>query len=633
MRTALRLGLAALAAAALVAAASGATPASPLHIEQAGGAAYPDRAFILTLPYAKALQRTDVSVKENGQRVPGVGVTRSGTANDSTAVVILIDESLTMTGKPIRDAFNAAKAFAKTINPNEQVGIVTFNGKVNVLQSLTSDPRAVDAALGKPPQIAYGTKNYDALETALGMIQKSGAQSGSVIILTDGQNVGSTVTPQKALGDLSKARVRVFPVGLFSPAYQPKALQTMASSTGGRYALATTSSTLEPILVALGRQLSNEYLLTYKTLQNPRTHVDVAVTVKGIPGVATTSYRTPALHLTPVAAYKPTVGNTIVQSRWTTLAVALIFAALVGFAVSRFATKRTDPLVERVTSFVSVQQPRGSLADQGEEKAARRSLFLDRVGAATSRARWSERLAASLELADIEAEPIQVVVLTIIGTLLAVFILGLAFGPIAALLGLSVPFIVRYYVLRKIKLKRRAFQEQLPDNLEVLASALRAGHSLVSALNVVAEDAVEPSKSEFRRVLTEEQFGAPLEDALQVAVVRMQSRDLDQVALVARLQRDVGSNSAEVLDRVTETVRGRMEIRRLIRTLTAQGRMSRWVLTLLPIFLLILLTLIGGSYMSPMFHRPLGQALLVFSAILVALGSWVIGKIVDIRIP
>ena len=119
--------------------------------------------------------------------------------------------------------------------------------------------------------------------------------------------------------------------------------------------------------------------------------------------------------------------------------------------------------------------------------------------------------------------------------------------------------------------KRKAFAEQLPDNLDVLASALRAGHSLVGALTVVADDATEPSKAEFRRVLQEEQFGVDLEDALQIAVKRMDNQDLDQVALVARLQREVGSNSAEVLDRVIETVRGRMELRRLVRTPDRSG--------------------------------------------------------------
>ena len=96
-------------------------------------------------------------------------------------------------------------------------------------------------------------------------------------------------------------------------------------------------------------------------------------------------------------------------------------------------------------------------------------------------------------------------------------------------------------------------------------------------------------------MLQEEQFGVQLEDAFQVAVERMENQDLDQVALVARLQREIGSNSAEVLDRVIETVRGRMELRRLVRTLTAQGRLSRWILTALPVALALVLIVIGHA--------------------------------------
>ena len=109
----------------------------------------------------------------------------------------------------------------------------------------------------------------------------------------------------------------------------------------------------------------------------------------------------------------------------------------------------------------------------------------------------------------------------------------------------------------------------------------------------MTDDAAEPSKTEFRRVLTDEQLGIPLEDALKVAIKRMENKDLDQVALVAKLQREMGSNSAEVLDRVVEAVRTRMDLRRLIRSLTAQGRMSRWVLTLLPVGLAVVLTLLS----------------------------------------
>ncbi len=101
----------------------------------------------------------------------------------------------------------------------------------------------------------------------------------------------------------------------------------------------------------------------------------------------------------------------------------------------------------------------------------------------------------------------------------------------------------------------------MPDNLQVLASALRAGHSFVGALAVVANDAPEPARSEFQRVVGDEQLGVPIDQALHVVVERMESRELEQVALVAALQRETGGNTAEVLDRVTATIRERFELR------------------------------------------------------------------------
>jgi tight adherence protein B len=192
--------------------------------------------------------------------------------------------------------------------------------------------------------------------------------------------------------------------------------------------------------------------------------------------------------------------------------------------------------------------------------------------------------------------------------------------------------VARELIHAKLNRKRRAFAEQLPDNLEVLAAALRAGHSLVAALSAVVESAPEPSTSEFRRVVAEEQLGVSLEDALNTVVERMASRDLDQVALVARLQRETGANAAEVIDRVIETVRSRADLRRLVRTLTTQGRMSRWVLTGLPLALALFLPLISHGYLDPLLHRSTGQLLLAVAAVMVAVGSVVIGKIVDIKV-
>src|SRR5262249_45816917 len=150
-----------------------------------------------------------------------------------------------------------------------------------------------------------------------------------------------------------------------------------------------------------------------------------------------------------------------------------------------------------------------------------------------------------------------------------------------ALFAFGVPLIVRAVIKGRIVRKRKVFANQLADNLDVLASGLRAGHSLVGALSVVVADAAEPSKSEFRRVIADEQLGVPLETALDRVVDRMHNRDLEQVSLVASVQSETGGNAAEVLDRVVESIRERQELRRLIQTLTAQGRLARWIVSLL----------------------------------------------------
>ena len=189
------------------------------------------------------------------------------------------------------------------------------------------------------------------------MIQDSGAQSGSVIILTDGQNVGSVAKPGEVLAALKAAHVRVFAVGLQSPAYQAGPLKQMASGTGGDYVEANTPEALRPLVASIGRQLAREFLLQYQTRQNPNTKVDVRVKVAGVPGVATSQYETPKLVIKPVPPYRPSTFDRVAQSRWTMLAVALIIAALVGWAVRSFTSQRDDALVDRVSGFVAVPPP------------------------------------------------------------------------------------------------------------------------------------------------------------------------------------------------------------------------------------------------------------------------------------
>jgi tight adherence protein B len=247
--------------------------------------------------------------------------------------------------------------------------------------------------------------------------------------------------------------------------------------------------------------------------------------------------------------------------------------------------------------------------------------------------RWWTRFKEDLELAGIKTPAVHIVLATVVATMVAMWLLAVLAGSLLfAPLGLVVAFVVNGAIKRRVERKRKLFADQLPDNLQVLSSALRAGHSLVGALSVVIDDCAEPSRSELRRVIADEQLGVPLDEALGVVVRRMNNLDLQQVALVASLQHETGGNTAEVLDRVAETVRARSELRRLVKTLTTQGRMSRWIVSFLPVGLLGLITLINPEYMEPLYTSSVGRVLLGLAAVMVVSGSLVIRRIVDIKV-
>ena len=197
---------------------------------------------------------------------------------------------------------------------------------------------------------------------------------------------------------------------------------------------------------------------------------------------------------------------------------------------------------------------------------------------------------------------------------------------------LATVYVARTYLRVMLSRQRQEFATQLPDMLQGSASAIRAGHGLVGAIALVTEDAPEPSRAEFRRVIADEQLGVPLDEALRVVERRMESSDVRQIALVAEIQRETGGNMAEVLDRVTEALRQRAELRRMVQGLTAQGRLTRGVLTILPILLLASMSVISPAYVDPLYNTTLGLVLLGFAAVLVTAGSLVIKKIVDFKV-
>jgi tight adherence protein B len=281
-------------------------------------------------------------------------------------------------------------------------------------------------------------------------------------------------------------------------------------------------------------------------------------------------------------------------------------------------------LPARMAEFVSI---RSLQKDKGE------AAPVPTGEAGTSEANFWTRFEETLEIAEIKVEPEMIVAGTFAVTALSFLLIYLATGSAWwALLALVAPYLSREWVVRTLARKRNRFAEQLPDALQVIGSALRSGHSFAGALAVVVESASEPMKSEMQRVVADEQLGIPIQDSLGVVAKRMNSRDLEQLALVAQLQREAGGDAAEVIDTVAETVRERFDLKRLIQTLTMQGRMSRWIVSALPIVVVLAVRLENPHYFHPLVATLGGRIVLILAAAWAIAGSFVIKHIVEIEV-
>jgi tight adherence protein B len=284
----------------------------------------------------------------------------------------------------------------------------------------------------------------------------------------------------------------------------------------------------------------------------------------------------------------------------------------------------TSTITERIGAF-------GAPPQQATEKVAERRRRVRTGETKSIVAKWWIRLEEDFEIGEITMTPQLFTLAMIAGTFFAAIIFSSIAGPLI-LLAVLVPIFAMSWVKRRVKGVRKAFADQLPELLQLLASALRSGHSLIGALKVVVETAPQPAKREFGQIVTDDQIGLPIEESARRVAARMQSRDMVQVALIAELQRTAGGNAADVLDSVVATVRERAEVRRLAQTLTVQGRMARWILSILPIVLALLMLLMMPKVMKPLFISSIGQIALVFAALLVVAGSFWIQKIVEIEV-
>lgn len=206
---------------------------------------------------------------------------------------------------------------------------------------------------------------------------------------------------------------------------------------------------------------------------------------------------------------------------------------------------------------------------------------------------------------------------------------GLLFG---ILLGCILAALPTLYIFRARTKRMQRLENQLPDAIDLMGRAMRAGHAFPNALKMVGEEMSDPIGSEFRTLFDEINYGVRLEDALLNLLERVPSTDLQYFVVALLIQRETGGNLAELLDNISAIVRARIKLMGEIRTLSAEGRLSAWILSLLPFATALMINIVNPGFMTVLWNDPAGLKLIYFALFMMVFGIWWMSRIIKIRV-
>ena len=632
---------AALAAVLVVASAPAALAqeAGTLQVESIDTDSYPTVTVTVTAPrllVGQDLPEEAFQITENGQPRE---ITVRRLPSDQLEILLLIDTSGSMVGSPLAAAKLAAVTFVEQMPPGTHVGVIGF-GSTPTLASPFSTNLADKGEAIEALQAGGDTALYDALLMAVEQFSDDPSARRSLVVLSDGKDTASSGTLDEAIAELGPLGVRVYGVALQSPESDSEPLAKLAEATGARVVPADDPNALAGIYQQIASELVNQYELAFTSEARGPAQLGISLIYAG---VITQAVRTvllpapvPSPTTTPAPEPRPAVTEpeTVVvdepaaaSSPWPLFSGATaFFLALTTLLLLVFVRQRPSVQLGTETQMKTGQRRRRTKISRVTNSA----IF---VVERTLKRRGKDRtLNEALEGAGVLLRPAEFVVLVAsaaitaaaIGTLLAGKLLGFLFAA-GALAG------SRVYLSIRTTRRRAAFAEQLGDTLQLLAGTLRSGYGVVQAIDILAQETDPPTSDEFRRVVLEARLGRDFIDSLHAMADRLRSEDFEWVTEAIEINREVGGDLAKVLDAVAGTIRDRDQIRRHVKALSAEGRMSLIILVALPFALAAFITIVNPDYIAELFSSVAGKVMTVGGAVLIVIGTFWMRRVVNIE--
>lgn len=544
--------------------------------------------------------------------------------------MVVLDTSGSMKGERIAAARLAIQAFLRELPTSTRAGLVTFADKATVAVPAGIDRQALLTALD---QVRAGgdTTLFDAIRVAVDALPSD--TPGRLVVLSDGADTLSASSLGAARSRAEAAGVAIDVVALQPTADERRILDLLASS-GGRVITADGVAALLPAFVAAGEAFTSTALLEATLpagLDGQGAPLEARVTIDQADiRAATVLPDDPALAPAIAVQALPVPVITTSADPMVLVLSGIVFCLVLAAGLAWILADRAGRRRRRFDQLHAYGTPLRSGSDAPASSGP--VAALDRVLVRSGRARSAR---AALGAAEIRLTPAGWLLLRLVICLLMAAIGMLLLGSLVlgALLGLAVGWLATAAWLRvRSSRRQRAFGDELPDFLLLLASGLRGGMSFNHALEAAAMDGTGEVPRQMRRVLREVQVGTLLDDALMECADRMDNEDLRWTVTALSIQREVGGNLSTILDTAASTIKAREELRREVRTLSAEGRLSGYILIALPLGVLLILILIRRSYVELLWTTALGLVMLVTMGILMVLGWLWMRTIVRIQV-
>jgi tight adherence protein B len=591
-------------------------------------------------PLDTPLTAGDIQVTEDGVPVTDLtvqSVGSEGVSGPDVAVALLIDTSGSTAGEPLAAAKEAAKAFLDEL---EEIGaaaaVIEFKNEVFLRAPLTSDLDGLDAVIDAM-EASGATLLYDSVLLAADLLGDVDALR-TIVIFSDGDDNGSTASESDAIQAALAVDAPIMNVILVSEVLNLEVLERLAIGSGGMNVAVESADELAAAFDEVAATLTNLYVVQYTASTIGPPELNMSVTVDLPSGTTSQSFTAlnPRRAAPVIVDPQPVERTASLLTSPVALIVGLVLAfvalaAVLFFLVQTPRSRASRNLERELSTYVEGGRRHADSSAVAEALRRQATALLGRSEAA---ARIESRVQKMLDQGQIPLRSVELLAIMVLAGLLAgglgLLLVGwrafFVFAPIAFI----IPWL--FVVVRRARRLKR-FLEMLPDTLQLIAGSLSAGYGVVQALDMVAKESEDPVSTEFNRVLVESRLGMPLDDSLRDMAERMDSDDFLWVVLAMNIQREVGGNLAALMNTVATTLREREALRRHIKALSAEGKLSAVVLVLLPIFLAVYLILVNPAYVGTLTQSLIGFAMIGVGAVGMIIGIfWIRGLIRAIEV-